>query len=168
MKSTIRPATPRDIEAIYDISCRVHLSPLYRAFIPGSRYEDFKQRFTHNVSYFSKTYSPRIRQRLTDPSWFYWVAEVDGVVRGFTLAHKTEGELELKGLFVEEAFQGQGIGKQLFEVSCSIREPGERISLEVISKNDRAIGMYKRLGFHRVNSTPEPFFGAPMLCMQKH
>jgi len=168
MNVVIRPATEGDIETIYAISCAVHLGPLYKQLITLERYGDFVERFTPNPDYFAETYQPRIKQRLADPEWFYWVAEVDGIVCGFTLARQTDDVLELKGLFVDEIFQGQGIGKQLFETSCSIARPGQTILLEVISENKRAIDIYVRQGFEQTDETPKPFFDTPMIRMEKH
>lgn len=167
MNVIIRLATEADIEAIYAISCRVHLGQHYKELINPIRYDDFVKRFTPNAEFFA-TYRQRFFDRLADQAWSYWVAEVDGVVCGFTLAHQTDGALELKGLFVDEAHQGQGLGRQLFDTSCSFARPGQPIVLEVIAQNERAIKIYERSGFHVLGETPKPFFDTPMIRMQKH
>lgn len=164
---TIRPANEGDIKAIYAISCRAHLEPLYKELIPAERYGNFLARFTPNPTYFAQTYQPRLQSRLRDPDWSYWVAETQGVICGFTMARRSSQDLELRGLFVDPAYQGKGIGTQLFEASCGAAQPGQPIALGVIARNTRAVEMYRRAGFRFVAEDPAPFFGAAICTMRK-
>ncbi len=164
----IRPPTEADIDEIYAISCAVHLGNEYRQMIPPEQYNDFKLRFTPNDEYYHSIYQPRHLSRLADPDWYYFVAEIDGQVRGFTFAQQTKKAIELKGLFVDEAFQGRGIGKKLFLASCNVAVSKQPISLEVIAKNNRAVTIYEKAGFTRTNASIKTFFGAPMIEMIRY
>lgn len=168
MTVTIRPATEDDIDAIYALSCTVHLSPLYQQLIPKTHRAEFNERFTPTNAR-RASYHERLQRHLANPDWLIWVAEdKNGTICGFTAARQLETILKLKGLFVSEAFQGQGIGRRLFDASCEAVTSGQPIVLDVIAKNKRAIEFYLRAGFHQIPDTPEPFYGAPMIRMQKY
>ena len=78
----------------------------------------------------------------------------DGVVKGFVRINGTE----IEKLFVEPAFQGQGIGGALLD--HAIRHAGADWLL-VLEKNEGAIRLYERHGFRlmeqrqRVDDTEE-------------
>lgn len=166
MSSVIRTATEDDIDAMYAISCSVHLSPLYRKLVPTAHYDRFHAIYTPSSRRLAGFYEKYIA-RMHDPTWFIWVAEQDDEIVGFTVAHYHEANIMLKGLFVSETSQGQGIGKMLLDISCSIATKGQAIILEVIEENGRAIGLYERNGFMR-GPVIDYFYGAPMIQMYKH
>lgn len=67
--------------------------------------------------------------------------------RGTKARNSHTGELALG---IDEAWRGQGIGKQLIERLiqwAEIQSGIEKIWLQVISGNDQAVGLYKKLGF---------------------
>lgn len=166
MPIVIRPATTLDIDAMYDISCSVHLTPLYQRLIPATDYERFVAWYTPSAKG-REAYRQKTNARLADAQWHIWVAESAGVVVGFTLGYEDSETVLLKGLFVDENFQGQGIGAQLFDTSLTTASPGQTIMLEVIASNATAVGMYERRGFRRAGLTPKQFYGAPMLLLKK-
>lgn len=167
MSVIIRQAAPADIDAMFAITCAVHLTELYKKLIPASAYERFIDRYKPSAKRHD-AFAAKTTSRLTDKSWYVWVAEEDGKVCGFTLAHDTGETFELRGLFVDEAHQGQGIGKRLFIISCNAARKNQTITLDVLAANEHAIGMYKRAGFHTIAETPPTYYGAPMIRMQKH
>lgn len=168
MTVTIRHATEGDINAIYALSCAVHLTPLYEQLIPKAHRAEFDERYTPTTERL-ESYRQRLQRHLSNPDWYIWVAEDEnGTICGFTAARKVEGMYKLKGLFVDESFQGQGIGRLLFGVSCDAAPLNQPIVLDVAAENKRAIDLYTRAGFHQTDYIPEPFYGAPMIRMQKH
>jgi ribosomal protein S18 acetylase RimI-like enzyme len=168
MNITIRRADENDIDAIYALSCAVHLSPLYQQLIPSEHRDEFTRRFTPNPEQLA-AYRARFQRHLADPDWFVWVAEApDGTICGFSMARQLENMFKLKGLFVSETYQGQGIGKQLFDIKLEAIRPDQPIVLDVIAANKRAINLYSKAGFHQTDFVPEPFYGAQMIRMQKY
>ena len=80
----------------------------------------------------------------------------DGIIKGFIRVNG--GELEK--LFVEPAFQAEGVGGELIEYALAHAEPKRLLVLE---KNARAIKFYEKHGFYvtnerqRVDDTDELF-----------
>jgi GNAT superfamily N-acetyltransferase len=72
------------------------------------------------------------------------VAEVDGVVVGFSVVH--EGRLD--ALYVEPASQGRGIGSALLARAQACNAGG--LELWVFEKNSGARALYSRAGFVEV------------------
>ena len=166
MPYTIRIATEDDIDALYDISCSVHLGPSYRDFIPEAHYARFIERYTPSPQRLARFYEKFIT-RFHDPQWHTWVAEENGEIIGFTVAHEQGEVLELRSLFVSKGHQGKGVGRALFETSCGIAEPGQTILLEVLENNHRAIKLYEKQGFEKGVPVDE-YYGGSMIQMYKH
>lgn len=68
----------------------------------------------------------------------------DGVIKGFI------GLIDhyIAGLFVLEAYQGQGIGKQLLEEA---KKRSETLHLEVYLQNEKGMMFYKKNGFQMIS-----------------
>ncbi|GAB6611404.1 MULTISPECIES: GNAT family N-acetyltransferase [Bacillus] len=84
----------------------------------------------------------------------YIVYEVDSKVVGFLIFNRYELErlrhAGTMGMGIREAYCNQGIGTKLIEflISWAKGQEGlEKICLGVVSINDRAIKVYKRMGF---------------------
>ena len=86
-----------------------------------------------------------------DPVWWAFVAEVDGVVRGFALWYirysTWKGQrMYLEDIYVEPGFRGLGIGAQLFE--RLIGEGRGRLfhgmMWQVLDWNEPAINFYRK------------------------
>ncbi|MFS0864196.1 N-acetyltransferase family protein [Fredinandcohnia sp. 179-A 10B2 NHS] len=82
------------------------------------------------------------------------VAEVNGVIVGcanFQTSKKVRlSHLGYFGISIQEAYCNKGIGRKLLEylLEWAKAEPGlEKVCLEVFSHNERAIHLYKKLGF---------------------
>ncbi|HVZ19058.1 MAG TPA: ribosomal protein S18-alanine N-acetyltransferase [Terriglobales bacterium] len=79
------------------------------------------------------------------------VAEYNGAILGFVIAHNILGEWELENIAVAPAHRRQGLGQQL--VTALIREAehtqAKAILLEVRESNTAAIILYERCGFQQ-------------------
>jgi GNAT superfamily N-acetyltransferase len=75
------------------------------------------------------------------------VAETDGGTAGFAaVLLRSDGEIELDGLFVDPAFQRQGIGRVLCRLLRRIWLGARRPTLHVIG-NTHARAFYDACGF---------------------
>jgi putative acetyltransferase len=132
---TLRPARLEDAEAFAAIRRQPSVLE-YNNLLPSERGERDREGLAH-----------------LGPENHVLVAEVDGRVAGF-------GRLDLWGgrqrhvgtvsLNVDEAFQGQGIGRRLLEALLELADDClnlTRVQLEVWADNARAIHLYERLGF---------------------
>jgi GNAT superfamily N-acetyltransferase len=77
-----------------------------------------------------------------------WLCEADGQVVGFTMADRTDGEIEV--LAVRPGYEGLGVGRSLLELGRDwlFAEGWERIWLAATPDPDlRASGFYRALGW---------------------
>jgi putative acetyltransferase len=91
------------------------------------------------------------------PGSVYWIAEEEGRIVGGCGIYPTEnlpqGCSELVKFYLDPAYRGQGIGRQLMDKSIdSAREMGCRmLYLESLPELSRAISLYERAGFRFIN-----------------
>lgn len=95
-----------------------------------------------------------IQQVLEDENRLFLVAEVSGqVVGNCSVGRVNKGQRYRHrasfGIAILEQFWGQGIGKKMMQACiqwCILHEI-EQLELEVVSTNERAIGLYRSFGF---------------------
>lgn len=164
MSVHIRSATIKDLPRMYRISVAAHVAG-YATFIPEAERERFDKKYVVTSEGEAK-FIDKMTARLEDPSWLFWVAEKDGNVLGYTLAQKVnDHHLLKKGMFVDPEFQGEGVGKALFQASLEPIKSGI-IELSVIENNERAKHIYEKNGFKVVGIDPETYFGATLDVMR--
>jgi GNAT superfamily N-acetyltransferase len=85
------------------------------------------------------------------PVWWAFVAEVDGVVKGFALYYirysTWKGQrMYLEDILVTEAMRGKGLGKLLFDelIEEAKRKNLNGIAWQVLEWNEPAINFYKK------------------------
>ncbi|HZG75715.1 MAG TPA: GNAT family N-acetyltransferase [Paenibacillus sp.] len=93
------------------------------------------------------------------------VATVGGALAGFIVfrnASRMESHAHVAELAiaVDPEFQGLGIGRRLVEAACvEAKAQGKRkLSLRVMSSNEKAIAFYKKLGFQEQGRLVEEFY----------
>lgn len=94
------------------------------------------------------------------------IAEVEGQVAGTCSFSAVGGKFRVRhrcqlGVALYEKYWGLGIGREVMELLLEkARECGyEQIELEVVSRNERAIALYEKVGFVRIGERP---------CAMKH
>ncbi|MBI5229393.1 GNAT family N-acetyltransferase [Candidatus Micrarchaeota archaeon] len=103
-------------------------------------------------SYSFEKYKKRFLSRLRDFDGKTVVAALDGIVIGrafLKLGRGRASHVANFGIFIDEGFQGKGIGRilmrELFNYAKSIGV--EKLEDEAFSDNKRALRFYKKLGF---------------------
>lgn len=76
----------------------------------------------------------------------YTVIDTDGEKAGYCHFYRNEdGIYEIDDLYIFPEYQNRGIGSEVIRTCCeSVEEP---VMLYVFIKNQRAVSLYKRLGF---------------------
>jgi N-acetylglutamate synthase-like GNAT family acetyltransferase len=98
-----------------------------------------------------------------------WVAVLSGVIVGTASAVLKEESLYVRGMAVLERARGNRLGELLLtqtekyanEKSCT------RLYLSTTPFLDRAIHLYKKFGFIRIDESPHDLFGTPLFTMEK-
>ncbi|MCM1306285.1 MAG: ribosomal protein S18-alanine N-acetyltransferase [Bacteroides sp.] len=86
---------------------------------------------------------------LEDPNAYYMVGVLDGEVICYGGFHKVLDEGQIANIAVRSDMRGQGLGRLLMQnlLELAKREGVKRITLEVKDTNERAVNLYKSLGF---------------------
>lgn len=135
MEKTVRPATVADIDTIFDIRTSVHENHLSRAQLT-------------EMGITPET----IRQAILDAPCA-WVAEVDGVPVGFSMADA--GDACVFAAFVLPEFEGHGLGRSLMaNAEAFLFQYHQAIWLET-AEASRASGFYRALGWQAMENLPE-------------
>jgi len=127
MNSHIRVASATDIDAIFDIRTRVKENHL-------SHEQLTDQGITPEAILHAMQQAPCV-----------WIAEVDGVAAGFSMADVYDGCVF--AAFILPQFEGHGLGRQLMEqAEALLFQHHRQIWLET-AEASRANGFYQRLGW---------------------
>jgi len=128
---TLRTATPHDAPAIAELSAQLGY--------PSSVAQT----------------SERLARLLLSPADAIFVAEADGVVRGWVHAARVErlesgAFAEVTGLVVDSAVRGAGIGGQLMALaeSWARREGLPKVRVRSRTSREAAHRFYEHLGYH--------------------
>lgn len=92
-----------------------------------------------------------VRRKLERSIDEYTTIYADGKKAGYYHFYKNEdGEYELDDLYIFEEFQSRGIGSAVIKKCCSsVNSP---VMFYVFIRNERAIALYKRLGFEVIKT----------------
>ncbi len=99
----------------------------------------------------------------------YIVAEDDGIV-GFGGVMLVGDEAHVTNLLVDPARRGEGIGRSVLTklVLLSVDSGAEHLTLEVRSKNEAALGLYRSFGLAPVGVRPKYYGDDDALIMWAH
>jgi uncharacterized protein len=149
----IRLATPGDAAAISSI--------LRKSFI------EYEARYTSEGFAATVLMPDEVQTRMNEGP--VWVALESGVVLGTLSAVSTPRGLYIRGMAVDPAARGKGVGAKLLERSeeLAIASGSQRLFLSTTPFLMRAIRLYERYGFHRKNEGPADLFGTPLFTMVK-
>ena len=89
-----------------------------------------------------------------------YVAEVDGEIRGFYALCVIDNKAELEHMWVQTAYIGTGIGKDLF-LDAMERAAKMNVSEVELSADPNAAGFYERMGATRIGEVDSEIDGKP-------
>lgn len=128
MNITYETATAADIEPVYQLCKALILS-----------YEDTESIDLEKVLKW-------VRRKLEKSIGEYTVIRLGAEKAGYCHFFRNEdGEYELDDLYVFPEFRGKGIGSEAVLRCCGL--VNEPVMLYVFVRNERAVALYKRLGF---------------------
>jgi ribosomal protein S18 acetylase RimI-like enzyme len=116
------------------------------------------------VAHCREQHAPSVYRSWLDGGARVWLAEADpsGAPIGYLVLapaslpveSPSDGDLEVKRIYLLHQFHGRRIGKQLMiEAERHAREAGAtRLLLGVYSRNDHAVAFYERFGFRQVGT----------------
>jgi len=94
-----------------------------------------------------------IRAKISDNIDSYTCVTLDGCKAAWYRFVVSDGQAELDDLYVRPEFRNRGIGTRIIEKCC--HEAECPIFLYVFVKNERAVSLYKRLGFRMAEKVSE-------------
>lgn len=109
----------------------------------------------------------QIENRITEGP--VWIALRDGKVVGTVSALLQGDSLYVRGMAVLPSARGHRIGELLMEKAESFASAQKcrRILLSTTPFLGRAIALYERLGFNRLDDSPHDLYGTPLFTMEK-
>jgi len=86
-----------------------------------------------------------------------WVIEVDNEIVGFSIVTQREDECHILNICITHSYQHQGYGRKLLEHTLDgVKRQGAHIAyLEVRRSNQRAISLYRNMGFKLIGERKE-------------
>jgi N-acetylglutamate synthase-like GNAT family acetyltransferase len=149
----IRLAVPGDASAIAAV--------LHQAFL------EYEAHYTPGGFAATTPTSDRIESRWSEGP--VWVAIEDGEVVGTVGVVPKRESLYVRSMAVRPSARGHKIGETLLElIEDYAHERGhKRLYLSTTPFLDRAIRLYERFGFERIDEGPHDLFGTPLFTMAK-
>ena len=98
-----------------------------------------------------------------------WAAICDTVIVGTISVVRKGDSLYVRGMAVHPAARGQRIGERLLKQTEDYAKTLSlaRLFLSTTPFLDRAIGLYEKFGFRRINEGPHELLGTPLFTMEK-
>lgn len=105
-----------------------------------------------------------LKEKTESPNEIEIVAVVDGVVAGTAGIEAVGSKYKLKhraelGIAILKEYWGLGLGKALMEacIECAKEAGYTQLELNVVAENERAVALYKNMGFVEYGRNPRGF-----------
>ena len=105
-----------------------------------------------------------LKEKTESPNEIEIVAVVDGVVAGTAGIEAVGSKYKLKhraelGIAILKEYWGLGLGKALMEacIECAKEAGYTQLELNVVVENERAVSLYKKMGFVEYGRNPRGF-----------
>ncbi len=136
----IRDIEEKDREIFIAMCEEFYSSTAVSHSVPKSHFERTFEVVTHN-----------------SPNYKGYMLEYEGKTVGYglvQLSYSNEAggmQMFLEELYIREGYRNKGLGKEFFERVYASRDDVVRYRLEVTAVNERAISLYKRLGYENLD-----------------
>jgi len=136
----IRDIEEKDREIFIAMCEEFYSSTAVSHSVPKSHFERTFEVVTHNSPYYKG-----------------YMLEYEGKTVGYglvQLSYSNEAggmQMFLEELYIREGYRNKGLGKEFFERVYASRDDVVRYRLEVTAVNERAISLYKRLGYENLD-----------------
>ena len=92
------------------------------------------------------------------PNYQFWVLEKDDQIVGFSQILYHENYVKLDKFYISEEFQNQNLGSHLLaHTLTNMINKDQKIKVEVVEFNQKAIGFYEKFGFKKSETKIKPF-----------
>jgi RimJ/RimL family protein N-acetyltransferase len=102
----------------------------------------------------------RIEAEISKSNAKTWIAKDKGKVIGFIGVSKGE-ENKIEAFHILPSYQGQGIGTQLLTIALNWLGEDKKVTLTVVTYNNRAQRLYERFGFRKQGEALEDIITLP-------
>ncbi len=151
-EALIRNGDESDGPAVYEVFNLTHAETDYLLSYPDENSFDPEQE------------AQFLKERTESPNEAELIAIVDGKVAGTAGIEAVGKKYKVKhraefGISVLKAYWGLGLGKALTEacIQCAKEAGYDQLELNVVAENDRALSLYRGLGFEEFGRNPRGF-----------
>ena len=151
-EAVIRNGDEPDGAAVFDVFNRTHGETDYLLTYPDENSFDSEQE------------AQFLKEKAISPNEIELVAIVDGKIAGTAGIESVGEKYKVKhraefGIGILKEYWGLGLGKALTKacIQCAIDAGYEQLELNVIAQNERALSLYRSLGFIEYGRNPRGF-----------
>ena len=151
-EAVIRNVDDPDGDAVFDVFNRTH----------GEK--DYLLTYPDENSFDSEQEAQFLKEKAISPNEIELVAIVDGKIAGTAGIESVGEKYKVKhraefGIGILKEYWGLGLGKALTKacIQCAIDAGYEQLELNVIAENERALSLYRSLGFVEYGRNPRGF-----------
>ena len=148
----LRGGTAADGQAELDIFIRTH------------EQTDYLLTYVDEITYTAQQESEHLQKKADSENEVEILALIGGEVVGTAGIEQVSPKYKLRhrcdfGVSVDKAYWGLGIGRALLEacIECAKKAGYEQMELEVVAENERAVGLYRSVGFVEYGRNPRDF-----------
>lgn len=135
------------VEADGPFLCQLYASTRWEELTPVPWPEEHKLAFL--ADQFAKQHTHYLQHY---PGAYWLVIEVDGVSVGRVYLYPTEKEIRLMDIALVPERRDQGVGTALLQALAAQADAGGRIVSLHVEPNNRALGLYRRLGYAEIEA----------------
>lgn len=123
-------------------------------FILAHTQTDYLLTYPDEITFTANEQAEYLQKKSDSENEIEILAEVDGKIVGTAGIEQRSPKVKLRhrsdfGISIDKEYWGLGIGRALTDacIECARKAGYEQIELEVVADNDRAVKLYKKVGF---------------------